>query len=59
MRESGNLERAAQDINNFMNDMVGGVREVNVAVNEINELMIKNREAADTLMREVQKFKIE
>ena len=41
-----------------MNEMASGVEEVNKAVHHINELTTKNRNTANNLMKEVQKFKI-
>ncbi|MCL2093740.1 MAG: methyl-accepting chemotaxis protein [Treponema sp.] len=58
MRETENLDKSTQEITGGMNEMASGVDQVNKAVTNINELTAKNRETADLLMKEVQKFKI-
>jgi len=59
IKESENLERVTQEITGSMNEMATGAEQVNVAVNHVNEISIKNREGIETLMREVSRFKIE
>jgi methyl-accepting chemotaxis protein len=59
IQESGNLEKVTQEITNGMNEMASGADQVNIAVNNVNEISVKNREAIDTLIREVSRFKVE
>jgi methyl-accepting chemotaxis protein len=59
IRESQNLERVTQEITGGMNEMATGAEEVNVAVNSVNDMTGKNREAIDVLFKEVSRFKVE
>jgi len=59
MKESRNLERVTQEITNGMNEMAIGSEQVNLAVNHVNEISVKNREGIATLMKEVSRFKVE
>jgi methyl-accepting chemotaxis protein len=59
MNESQNLEKMTQEITNGMNEMASGANQVNVAVNHVNEISAKNRQAIDNLIREVSRFKVE
>jgi methyl-accepting chemotaxis protein len=59
MKESQNLERVTQEITGGMNEMATGADEVNAAVNSVNEMVGKNREAIDSLLKEVSRFKVE
>jgi len=59
MTESQNLERVTQEITGGMNEMASGADQINVAVNNVNEMTVKNREAIDSLIKEVSKFKVE
>jgi methyl-accepting chemotaxis protein len=59
MKESQNLERVTQEITGGMNEMATGAEQVNIAVNNVNEMTVKNREAIDSLIREVSRFKVE
>jgi len=59
IKESKNLERTTQEITGGMNEMATGADQVNVAVHNVNEMTTKNREAIDSLLREVSKFKVE
>jgi len=59
IQESTNLEKVTQEISSGMNEMASGADEINVAVNHINEITVKNREAIDNLIKEVSKFKVE
>ena len=42
-----------------MNEMAAGADQINVAVNQVNDLTIKNHEKVDTLMKEVARFRVE
>ena len=59
MTESQNLEKVTQEITGGMNEMASGADQINVAVNNVNEMTVKNREAIDSLIKEVSKFKVE
>jgi methyl-accepting chemotaxis protein len=59
MTESQNLEKATQEITGGMNEMASGADQVNVAVNHVNEISVKNREGIDALLQEVSRFKVE
>jgi methyl-accepting chemotaxis protein len=59
IQESNNLEKVTQEITNGMNEMASGAEQINSAVHEVNGISGKNREAIDTLMREVSRFKVE
>ncbi|MCL2230949.1 MAG: methyl-accepting chemotaxis protein [Treponema sp.] len=59
IRESHNLEKATQEITSGMNEMASGADQINIAVNQVNEITIKNREGIEALLKEVSRFKIE
>jgi len=59
MKESHNLEKVTQEITGGMNEMATGADQVNVAVNHVNEISTKNRDAIDALLKEVSRFKVE
>jgi methyl-accepting chemotaxis protein len=59
IQESANLEKATQEITGGMNEMATGADHINIAVNHVNGISGKNREAIDDLMREVSRFKVE
>jgi methyl-accepting chemotaxis protein len=59
MNESRNLERVTQEITGGMNEMASGADQINIAVNNVNEMTQKNREAIDVLIKEVSRFKVE
>ena len=59
IKESQHLEVATQEITSGMNEMATGADQVNVAVHNVNDMAAKNREAIDSLIREVSRFKVE
>jgi len=59
MNESRNLEKVTQEITGGMNEMAQGANQVNIAVNNVNDMTIKNRDAIDSLIKEVSRFKVE
>jgi len=59
MNESQNLEKVTAEITNGMNEMATGAEQVNIAVNHVNDISSKNREAIGRLMKEVSRFKVE
>jgi methyl-accepting chemotaxis protein len=48
-----------QEISGGMNEMAAGADQINIAVNQVNEISIKNKETIEILMREVSKFKVD
>jgi len=59
IRESENLEKATQEISSGMNEMAAGADNINSAVNHVNEISGRNREAIDVVIKEVSQFKAE
>jgi len=59
IKESKNLETVTQEITGGMNEMATGADQVNVAVHNVNDMASKNREAIDSLIKEVSRFKVE
>jgi len=59
IRESENLEKATAEISSGMNEMATGAEHINSAVNHVNEISGRNREAIDVVIREVSQFKAE
>jgi len=59
INESHDLEKITQEITGGMNEMSIGADQVNIAVNHVNEISAKNREAIDSLLKEVSLFKVE
>jgi methyl-accepting chemotaxis protein len=59
IQESDSLNKATQEITSGMNEMASGAEEINVAVNHVNEISGRNREAINVLIREVSRFKVE
>jgi methyl-accepting chemotaxis protein len=59
VNESHNLEKVTQEITGGMNEMASGAEQVNIAVHRVNEISTKNHQGIETLLREVQRFKVE
>ena len=59
INESVNLEKVTQEITSGMNEMASGAEQINIAVTQVNEITIKNREGIDALLKEVSRFKVE
>jgi len=59
INESQNLEKITQEIESGMNEMASGADQINVAVNNVNGMTQRNREAIEALIKEVSKFKVE
>jgi methyl-accepting chemotaxis protein len=53
------LEQVTQEITGGMNEMASGADQINVAVHEVNELSVKNKQSIDKLVAEVSRFKVE
>ncbi|AEF83954.1 methyl-accepting chemotaxis protein [Treponema primitia ZAS-2] len=56
--ESENLGRVTEEISNGMTEMAAGANQINVAVHRVNEISVDNREQINTLVAEVEKFKV-
>ena len=57
--ESKKLENVTEEISGGMNEMAAGADQINIAVNRVNELSVKNRESIEILLAEVSRFKVE
>jgi methyl-accepting chemotaxis protein len=57
--EGKNLEQVTQEITGGMNEMATGADQINIAVHEVNELSVRNKQSIDMLVAEVSKFKVE
>jgi len=59
IKEGKNLEVITQEITGGMNEMATGADQINIAVNQVNDITVKNHEKVDILMKVVSKFKVE
>ena len=59
MHESKNLEMVTQEIANGMNEMALGADQINITVNMVNDISMKNKENIERLIMEVSRFKVE
>jgi methyl-accepting chemotaxis protein len=59
IQESENLEKVTQEITSGMNEMASGADQINVAVTQVNDITIRNREGIATLLKEVSRFKVD
>jgi methyl-accepting chemotaxis protein len=59
IQEGKNLEQVTEEITGGMNEMATGAEQINIAVNQVNEISVKNREGIDFLVKEVSRFKVE
>jgi len=59
IRESESLDKATAEITLGMNEMASGANHINSAVNHVNEISGRNREAIDVVIREVSRFKVD
>ena len=59
IRESTNLEKVTQEITSGMNEMAAGANQINTAINQVNEISVKNRDNISLLVKEVARFKVE
>jgi len=59
IKESLNLERVTQEITSGMNEMASGAEQINIAVTQVNDISVKNRDAIAKLIKEVNRFKVE
>jgi len=58
IHESENLEKVTAEITEGINEMAGSADHINSAVNHVNEISGRNREAIDVVIREVSRFKV-
>ena len=58
IQESTNLEKATQEITNGMNEMASGADQINISVNQVNDISIKNHKGIGVLIKEVSRFKV-
>ncbi|MCL2758638.1 MAG: methyl-accepting chemotaxis protein [Treponema sp.] len=59
IRESTNLEKVTQEITSGMSEMAAGANQINIAVNQVNEISVRNRDNISLLVKEVARFKVE
>jgi methyl-accepting chemotaxis protein len=59
MEEQGEGSKQVLHGVSSLNEMATGIDQVNVAVNNVNEMTVKNRDAIDVLLKEVSCFKVE
>ena len=59
IKESLNLEKVTQEISSGMSEMATGADQINIAVTQVNEISVKNRDAIAKLIKEVNRFKVE
>lgn len=57
-KEAVNMNMITQEISGGMNEMASGAEQMTVAVNAVNELSLENKVSIDSLINEVNKFKI-
>jgi len=58
INEGKNLEIITQEITGGMNEMATGADQINIAVNQVNDLTVVNHDKVETLMREVDRFRV-
>jgi methyl-accepting chemotaxis protein len=59
IRESESLDKATAEITLGMNEMAAGANHINSAVNHVNEISGRNREAINVVIKEVSRFKVD
>ena len=59
IKEGQNLEKVTQEITTGMNEMASEAEHINQAINHVNEISLKNRQAIDSLTKEVSRFKVD
>jgi methyl-accepting chemotaxis protein len=58
IRESKNLEQETLEITSSMNEMANNADQINMAVQLVNEISMRNRRGIDTLIKEVSQFNV-
>ena len=56
VNETGDLMRISRETVDAMNEMAGGVSQINISVNEINDMSMQNKTSIDALEKEMEKF---
>ena len=59
IRESANLTRLTEEVTGGINEMAAGADQINIAVNQVNELSVRNSSNIDLLINGVSRFKME
>jgi methyl-accepting chemotaxis protein len=59
IREGKNLDQVTEEIAGGMNEMAIGADEINAAVNEVNQITVRNKDHIEHLVEEVSRFKVE
>ena len=57
--ESKNLEGATHEITSGMNEMTNGTEQINIAVNQVNDISVTNRDSIEALLNEVSRFTVD
>jgi methyl-accepting chemotaxis protein len=59
IHESKSLEMAIHEVTNGMNEMASGADQINLAVSQVNDISVLNKQSIDILVREMAKFKVD
>jgi methyl-accepting chemotaxis protein len=59
IKESRNLESITRQLSDGMNEMSVGAEQINTAISQVNIISSENKESIDSLVQEVERFKIE
>jgi methyl-accepting chemotaxis protein len=58
IKESTALERITEEIGNGMLEMASGAKQIDQAVNQVNDISLENKKQIEALMGEVSRFKV-
>jgi len=58
VNEAGDLMKISRETLDAMNEMAGGVTQINISVNEINDMSMQNKMNIDALEQEMEKFSV-
>ena len=59
LRESKALDQLTAEIGDGMLDMASGAEQIDIAVNRVNDISVKNKKQLELLMSEVSRFKVD
>ncbi|MDR1250388.1 MAG: methyl-accepting chemotaxis protein [Treponema sp.] len=59
IKESRNLESVTQQLSDGMNEMSVGAEQINTAINHVNIISDENKKSINSLMQEVERFKVD
>ena len=59
MKETISMNTITQEITDGMGEMASGAEQITIAVGKVNELSEENRTSIESLIKEVEKFKVE